>query len=153
MTVDIPAHYPEWVREHMQRYLSTDGADGHLWDAEPFGGKGMIPTLLLTTTGRKSGKRLALPLIYIETPGGWAVIGSKGGAPAHPGWYLNLSEDPEVGVQIMGDSFEARARTAKGAEREALWRELAELYPPFDEYAVKAAPREIPVVVLERKRD
>ena len=46
MAVEIPAHFPEWVRDHMQRYLSTDGADGHLWDSEPYGGIGKIPTLL-----------------------------------------------------------------------------------------------------------
>ena len=152
MTAEIPAHYPEWVRDHMQRYLSTDGADGHLWDAEPFGGKGMIPTLLLTTTDQKSGKSQQLPLIYIETPDGWAVIGSKGGAPKHPHWYINLSENPTVGVQILGNSYTAWARTATGAERETLWKELAELYPPFNEYVGKAAPREIPVVVLDRTR-
>ena len=149
MAADIPAHYPDWVKEHMQRYLSTDGADGHLWDAEPFGGKGMLPTLLLTTSDASGGSE-QLPLIYIEAPGGWAVIGSKGGAPKHPRWYVNLSERPEVGVQIMGDTYAARAHTAAGAEREALWTQAAQLYPPFDEYAKKAVPREIPVVVLER---
>ena len=150
MTVEIPAHYPEWVREHMQRYLSTDGADGHLWDAEPFGGIGKIPTLLLTTTDRTSGKPVQLPLIYIEVGDGWAVIGSKGGAPEHPGWYQNLVANPAVGVQVIAEKFEAVARTVSGGEREKLWARAAELYPPFDDYAPKAVPREIPVVVLER---
>ena len=150
MTTDIPAHYPEWVRDHMTRYLETDGADGHLWDAEPFGGNGMIPTLLLTTTDRKSGEAMQLPLIYIETTDGYAVIGSKGGAPDHPGWYKNLEADPDVELQVVAEKVSAVARTTGGEERERLWSELAELYPPFDEYAAKADPREIPVVVLER---
>jgi deazaflavin-dependent oxidoreductase (nitroreductase family) len=149
MAGEIPAHYPDWVKEHMERYLSTDGADGHLWDAEPYGGRGPTPTLLLTTTDA-SGASEQLPLIYIEAPGGWAVIGSKGGAPKHPRWYVNLSERPEVGVQVMGDTYTARARTADGEERETLWKRLAELYPPFDDYAKKASPRKIPLVVLER---
>ena len=127
MAVEIPAHFPAWVRDHMERYLSTDGADGHLWDAEPFGGIGKIPTLLLTTTDKDTGEPLQLPLIYIEAGGGWAVIGSKGGAPAHPGWYDNLTANPAVKVQVIADTFDARARTASGAEREALWRKLAEL--------------------------
>ncbi|MGI9657350.1 MAG: nitroreductase/quinone reductase family protein, partial [Gaiellaceae bacterium] len=121
-----------------------------LWDAEPFGGIGKIPTLLLTTTDKDTGQPLQLPLIYIETPDGWAVIGSKGGAPAHPGWYDNLAANPEVGVQVIADTYKARARTTSGQERETLWRRMAELYPPFDDYAVKAVPREIPLVVLER---
>ena len=154
MTVEIPAHFPDWVRDHMQRYLSTDGADGHLWDAEPFGGIGKIPTLLVTTTDRNyssSGKPVQLPLIYIEVTDGWAVIGSKGGAPAHPGWYENLVMEPAVQVQVIADKSGALARTAVGDEREVLWAKLAELYPPFNEYAAKAVPREIPVVVLERQ--
>lgn len=150
MAVDIPAYLPEWVRDHLKRYIESDGADGHLWDAEPFGGVGMIPTLLLTTTGHNSGKPLQLPLIYGEVPGGYAVIGSKGGAPAHPVWYDNLVADPNVAVQILAEKFDARARTAHGDERETTWRQLADLYPPFDDYAKKAAPREIPVVVIER---
>ncbi len=150
MAVDIPAHFPDWVRDHMTRYLESDGADGHLWDAEPFGGSGMIPTLLLTTTDRRSGVPLQLPLIYVEVPGGYAVIGSKGGAPEHPGWYLNLEANPDVHVQVVADKFDARARTASGAERGELWSQLAALYAPYDDYATKAVPREIPVVVLER---
>ncbi len=150
MAIEIPAHFPDWVREHMQRYLSTDGADGHLWDAEPFGGIGKIPTLLLTTTNRTSAKAVQLPLIYIEVDDGWAVVGSKGGAPAHPGWYENLVANLRVRVQVLADTFEARARTADGKERDALWGRLGELYPPFDEYVKKAAPRVIPIAVLER---
>ncbi len=150
MAIEIPAHFPDWVREHLQRYLESDGADGHLWDAEPFGGKGMIPTLLLTTTGRNSGEPTQLPLIYGEVPGGYAVIGSKGGAPKHPGWYENVTQHPDVQLQVVDETFDARARTASGDERETIWRQLADLYPPFDDYAKNAAPREIPVVVLER---
>jgi len=150
MAVEIPAHFPDWVRDHLTRYLETDGADGHLWDAEPYGGIGKIPTLLLTTTSAKSGKPMQLPLIYIESPTGYAIIGSKGGAPAHPSWYDNLVADPNVQVQVIADTFDARARTTSGEERAELWAKLAELYPPFDEYATKAVPREIPLAVLER---
>lgn len=152
MAIEIPAHFPSWVREHMESYLSTEGAEGHLWDAEPFGGIGKIPTLLLTTTDKQSGEPLQLPLIYVETEGGWAVIASKGGAPENPGWYDNLTTDPNVEVQVIADTFKARARTTSGEERETLWKRMAELYPPFDEYVKKAAPtREIPLVVLERQ--
>ena len=77
------------------------------------------------------------------------IVASQGGAPDHPGWYRNLSKTPEVGVQIKGDQFRARARTAEGEERERLWRKMNEIWPHYDEYQAKTE-REIPVVVLER---
>jgi deazaflavin-dependent oxidoreductase (nitroreductase family) len=140
---------PDWIKDHLRRYLATDGADGHLWDATLGGGTGMVPTLLLTTTGRKSGQPLTLPLIYGEYGNNVVVIASKGGAPAHPAWYLNLEATPEVGVQVKADRFDARARTASGAEREMLWKQLVGIYHPYEKYQA-ATTREIPVVVLER---
>ena len=133
----------------MELYLNTDGAEGHLWDSEPFGGTGKIPTLLLTTSDRESGEPLQLPLIYISTPEGWAVIASKGGSATHPGWYENLKVNPNVEVQIKNERFPAQAHTTVGAERDSLWKKLADLYPPFNSYVPKAAPREIPLVLLK----
>ena len=109
----------------------------------------MVPTLLLSTTGRKSGHTLTLPLIYGEYGSHFVVSASKGGAAAHPAWYLNLEANPMVGVQVKADRFSARARTAQGAERELLWKQLVAIYPPYEKYQVATA-REIPVVVLER---
>jgi proline iminopeptidase len=140
---------PDWIKDHLRRYLATDGADGHLWDATLGGGTGMVPTLLLTTTGRKSGQPLTLPLIYGEYGDSVVVIASKGGAPAHPAWYLNLEAQPEVGVQVKADRFSARARTASGEERARLWQQLVEIYHPYEKYQA-ATTREIPVVVLDR---
>ena len=139
---------PDWMREHVRRYLESDGADGHLWDSSERGGPGPVPTLLLTTTGRRSGKPQLLPLIYGKTPKGYAVVASKGGAPAHPAWYLNLVDHPEVDVQVGAKKLKARARTARGAERAALWKEMAAIFPPYDDYQ-RRTEREIPVVVLE----
>lgn len=140
---------PAWIKDHLSRYLATDGADGHLWDATLGGGTGMVPTLLLSTTGRKSGNTLTLPLIYGEYGSHFVVIASKGGAAAHPAWYLNLEANPMVGVQVKADRFSARARTAQGAERELPWKQLVAIYPPYEKYQA-ATTREIPVVVLER---
>ncbi len=128
--------------EHVRRYRETDGEVGHIW-------KEGATILLLTTTGRRTGKETTTPLIYGtdgETP---VVVASKGGAPEHPGWFRNLSKNPEVGVQIEGDRFRARARVAEGEERERLWELMNEIWPHYDEYATKT-DREIPVVVLER---
>jgi len=144
----ISPQLPDWIKDHLQRYLATNGEDGHMWDASLGGGTGMCPTLLLTTTGRKSGEALTLPLIYGRAGASYVVVASKGGAPAHPAWYLNLEAHPEVGVQVLGDRFAARARTAEGAERAALWAQMVGIYQPYEKYQA-ATMREIPVVVLD----
>lgn len=148
MSAPLPTQLPDWIREHVRRYRDSNGADGHLWDSSVVGGPGPVPTLLLTTTGRKSKRRQVLPLIYGRTADGYAVVASKGGAPSHPAWYLNLSADPVVDVQVGPARFQAKARSARGAERAALWTQMAAIYPPYDDYQ-RRTTREIPVVVLE----
>ena len=138
---------PDWIKNHLARYIATDGADGYLWDASLGGGKGMVPTLLLTTTGRKSGNALTLPLIFGRAGPSYVVVASKGGAPAHPAWYLNLQANPEVQVQVKGEKFTARAHTAEAAERATLWPKMVAIYEPYEQYQTKT-DRQIPVVVL-----
>lgn len=145
----ISPQLPDWIKEHLRNYLASNGENGHLWDASLGGGSGMIATLLLTTTGRKSGEALTLPLIYGHSGNSYVVIASKGGAPAHPAWYLNLQANPEVSVQVKAERFDARARTATGAERAALWQQLVGIYHPYEQYQIAAGAREIPVVVLD----
>jgi deazaflavin-dependent oxidoreductase (nitroreductase family) len=128
--------------EHVRRYQETDGEEGHDW-------REGSTVLLLTTTGRKSGQKHTTPLIYQLDGDDPVIIASKGGAPDHPGWYLNLTKDPEVEVQIKGEKFRARARAAEGEERERLWRLMNEIWPHYEEYQTKTG-RQIPVVVLER---
>ena len=128
--------------EHVRRYRETDGAEGHIW-------REGSTVLLLTTTGRKSGDPTTTPLIYAEDGDRFVIVASKGGAPEHPGWYRNLVKHPEVELQVKDEVFRARARTAKGDERERLWRAANQVWPHYDEYAQKT-DREIPVVVLER---
>jgi deazaflavin-dependent oxidoreductase (nitroreductase family) len=117
------------------------------------GGKmGKVPVLLLTTTGRKSGQPRTQPLSYTQAGAGYAVIASKGGAPQHPLWYLNLQANPLADVTVGRETRKVRARDAEGEERERLWRALADLYPGYDKYATKTS-RQIPVVVLEPVAD
>jgi deazaflavin-dependent oxidoreductase (nitroreductase family) len=144
-----PKELPPWIKDHLDRYLATNGEDGYLWDASLGGGKGMVPTLLLTTTGRKSGRELTLPLIFGRSGDDYVVVASKGGAPEHPAWYLNLDANPNVKVQVKGDKFNARAHTANAQERAALWPKMVEIYGPYAEYQKKTS-RQIPVVVLQR---
>ncbi len=136
-----------WIAEHIQLYR-TDPEKARLWDSAPLGGPGVLPTLLLTTTGRKSGEARALPLIYGESGNSYVIVASKGGAPKHPIWFLNLEAKPECELMVGAKPVSARARVAEGEERERLWKEMAEIYPPYNEYQERAA-RTIPVVVLD----
>lgn len=138
-----------WIQEHLSRYLATNGAEGYLWDASVGGGKGMVPTLLLTTVGNKSGRVLTMPLIFGRSGSDYVVVASKGGAPTHPAWYLNLQAQPEVEVQVKGEKFKARARTAAAEERASLWARMVGIYGPYAQYQAKT-DRQIPVVVLTR---
>lgn len=145
----IPEGLPDWIANHIQQYYDDPQA-GHDWDSTSVGGPGILPCLLLFTRGKKSGKTRVLPLIYGRSDGGgFVVIASKGGAPKHPAWYTNLLAHPECELQVAHDHYQAIARTADGEEREQLWRQLAEIYPPYDDYQVNAGDRLIPVVVLD----
>jgi len=132
---------PGWQQAHARRYIESDGKDGHIWEG--------VTTLLLTTTGRRTGLARTTPLIYGRAGERYLVVASRGGAPAHPSWYDNLVAQPIVQVQVLADRFKARARTATAAERPALWKTMAAIWPPYDDYQQRTA-REIPVVILER---
>jgi deazaflavin-dependent oxidoreductase (nitroreductase family) len=129
-----------WVSEHIQKYVETDGAEGHVWNG--------VPTLLLTTKGRKSGELRRTALIYGKHGSSYLIVASRGGAPSHPAWYLNLSENTEVQVQVGADKFVAQARTASEQEKPELWAEMVKIWPAYDEYQTKT-DRPIPVVVLD----
>ena len=133
---------PLFGQEHVDRYRATSGEEGHDWQG--------THTLLLTTTGRRSGEARTTPLIYGEDGGNHMVVASKGGADEPPSWYRNLEEDPEVEVQVRDDRFRARARTATAEEKPVLWSKMVEQWPDYDAYQQKT-DREIPVVVLERE--
>jgi deazaflavin-dependent oxidoreductase (nitroreductase family) len=107
------------------------------------------PLLLLTTTGAKTGRKRTTPLVYFQDGDRIVVFGSKGGAPTHPAWYHNLVANPDVTVELPGETLEARAVTADGAERDRIWSAQKELMPGFKDYEAKT-DRQIPVVVLER---
>lgn len=128
--------------EHVREYIETDGEVGHEWVRG-------TTVLVLTTRGRKSGKEYRHALIYRQSGDDYVVVASKGGAPEHPDWYLNLKADPQVGVQVGADRFTATARDATPEERPKLWALMAEVWPDYDTYQEKT-DREIPIVVLSR---
>lgn len=140
---------PSWILEHLEEYEAAP-EKAHLWDATPFGGRPGTPCLLLFTRGRKSGRPITMPLIYGTDGDRYVIVGSKGGAPEHPAWYLNMLAQAEVEVQVAQDRFQAVHRTAQGEERARLFEMMTRIYPPFPSYQARTA-RELPVVVLERK--
>jgi deazaflavin-dependent oxidoreductase (nitroreductase family) len=132
---------PDWAVDHMNRYLETNGEDGHIWRG--------VPTLLLTTTGRSSGASRMLPLIYGKDGDDHIIVASKGGYPDHPAWYTNIEASNAVQVQVAADKFSATAELVEGDDRARIWQVMAEIWPPYNEYQAKT-DREIPVVRLMR---
>ena len=148
----LAPNLPGWMVEHSNRYLSSGGTDGHMYKVTPPGYSEMnVPSLLLTTTGRKSGEKYIFPLFYGKTGNSYIVVASKGGAPHHPGWYRNLLAHPEVEVQVGTQKIKAHARTATGEERTRLWQTALQFWPPYADYQ-KKTERQIPVVVLDPVR-
>ncbi|UOZ07102.1 nitroreductase family deazaflavin-dependent oxidoreductase [Amycolatopsis sp. WQ 127309] len=133
----------ERVREQVERYEATGGREGGTLEGRP--------VVILTTTGAKTGKVRKTPLIRIEHDGVYAVVASAGGAPEHPAWYRNILADPLVRVQDHDDVRAVRAREVHGDEKDRWWRIAETFWPHFPEYRAKAAGREIPIVVLERR--
>lgn len=129
-----------WVAEHLRSYVESDGEDGHLWRG--------VPTLLLTTRGRRSGRLRRTPLIYGRDGDAYVVVASKGGTPEHPAWYLNLRDWPEVTIQVGPDVMTARASTIEGDHRAEVWDQMAQIWPDYEKYQAKT-DRTIPLVRLE----
>jgi deazaflavin-dependent oxidoreductase (nitroreductase family) len=127
--------------EHVARYLETGGEDGFHW-------RNGTTILILFTKGRKTGQERSHALIFREYQGKYLVVASKGGAPQPPAWFVNLTADPHVEVQIKGERFKATARVATPAEKPARWATMVAAWPDYDAYQTRT-DREIPVVVLE----
>ena len=133
----------DWVKSHIQEYVESDGKQGHLWQG--------VPTLLLTTRGRKSGKLRRTALIYGRDGKNYLLVASHGGAPHHPLWYRNLVDNAAVEIQVGADRFTANARTATPKEKPRLWKLMSKIFPRYDQYKEEAAKagRDIPVVIVE----
>lgn len=142
------ARTQNFVDDHRALYLSSGGTEGHIVDMSHAGAPGFTPTLLIRTIGRKSGKVQVAPLIYGVYGREWVVIGSKGGAPEHPAWYLNLREKPGVEFQVGPQAFSGQWREAEGEERARVWDYMGRVYPPYADYQSGAGDRQIPVILL-----
>ncbi|MGW0246242.1 nitroreductase family deazaflavin-dependent oxidoreductase [Nocardia goodfellowii] len=124
---------------HVARYRETAGAVGHEWNG--------AKVLLLTTTGRKTGKRRTSALIYGRDGDDYLVVASAGGAAEHPAWYLNLRTHPQAEIQVMAERLRVTARVATERERTRLWDIAIGYWPNYDVYQTRTG-RMIPLVVL-----
>ena len=106
--------------------------------------------LLLTTTGRKSGRRRTRPLSYIREDDAYVLVASFGGAPRHPAWYLNLRSNPAVTIQVQGRKLSAIAETATPVERTRLWPKVVAVHADYDRYQSRTE-REIPLVLVKEE--
>ncbi len=130
----------DWVADHVDRYERTGGRDGGEFNG--------VPCVILTTTGRKSGKIRKTPLVRVPHGDGYLAVASMGGQPKHPVWYLNLVADPDVVVQDGADRRRYRARVVEGPERDELWAVAVAAYGDYADYQ-KRCERRIPVVALD----
>jgi deazaflavin-dependent oxidoreductase (nitroreductase family) len=127
--------------DHIRAYRETGGEVGYIWNG--------VPTLLLTTTGRRTGQKRTSALIFGRDADDFLIVASMGGAPTHPQWYLNLQANPEAEIQVQADAFPVVARTASAAEKPRLWKIVTEVWPNYDVYQSRT-DRDIPLVVLSR---
>jgi deazaflavin-dependent oxidoreductase (nitroreductase family) len=132
-----------WIRfyssTHTFWYQMTGGIIGN----KIFG----VPVLLLTATGRKSGRKHTLPLMHLRDGDNYILIASYAGHDVHPAWYLNLRANPDAEIQIGREKFRVRAETANDEDRERLYARAVEVSKDYAEYQ-KQTKRKIPVVIL-----
>ncbi len=125
--------------EHVRRYRETNGEVGYIWNG--------VPTLLLTTIGRRTGEARTTPLIFGRDEEDFLVVASMGGAPTHPNWYRNLLAQPSADIQVRADRISVTAATAGDAEKPRLWKIVTDAWPNYDVYQSRT-DRVIPLVVL-----
>ena len=133
-----------FVTLHVRIYRLTGGKLG-----------GRVPgmrVLLITTSGRKSGRERTTPLGFFQHDGGYVVVASNGGSDVHPAWFLNLQSTPRAVVQVGPERFEAAAEVIGPLQRGPLWARLIEIAPAYDRYTSKTH-REIPLVILRPTGD
>jgi F420H(2)-dependent quinone reductase len=129
---------------HVSLYRLTNGRIGGRFIAGS-------PILLLTTTGRRTGKRRTRPLAFVRDEDRYVLCASNGGSPTHPGWYHNLCATGRADIQVGPEGVAVNARTAGPAERSRLFPRFVEMYKGYGAYEHKTS-RQIPLVLLTPDR-
>jgi deazaflavin-dependent oxidoreductase (nitroreductase family) len=130
----------DWVADHVEMYESSGGREGLEFNG--------FRCVVLSTIGRKTGKLRKSPLIRVHDGEKYIAIASMGGQPAHPVWYLNLVDNPDVRLRDGAEVYELTARPTEGDEHAALWKVATAVYPEYDDYQARCE-RLIPAVALE----
>jgi deazaflavin-dependent oxidoreductase (nitroreductase family) len=130
----------DWVREQVERIVESGTTEGVTVKDRP--------VVLLTYTGRRTGKTRKTPVMRVEHDGSYAAVASQGGRPKHPHWYQSILAQPVVELQDGSRAGRYRAREVTGEEKARWWRRAAEAFPDYDDYQGKT-DRQIPVLVLE----
>ncbi|MDQ3879226.1 MAG: nitroreductase family deazaflavin-dependent oxidoreductase [Actinomycetota bacterium] len=130
----------DWNQKIIDEFRANEGHVGGPFENQPL--------LSLHHKGAKTGTERINPLAYQKLDNGYAIFGSKGGAPTNPDWYYNLIANPECSAEIGTETLELTARVAEGDERERIWIKQKQLNPGFASYEEKTS-RQIPVVILE----
>ena len=143
---------PESIQKALDAHCALYKADphaAHIWDPAVIGVPGgPVKNLMLTYTGRKTGRTLSTVLQYYERDGQYAVVGSRGGTEEHPNWYLNLLAHPACEIQVIDQSYRATARTLEDADHQRWWPTIVREQPQQAIYQARTS-RRIPIVVFD----
>ena len=133
----------DWNARVIEEFRENEGRVGGRFEGAPM--------ILVHHRGRRSGTERVSPVVYRSVDGGYAVFASKAGATTHPDWYHNLLAHPETTVEVGDQTLPVRVREAEGEEREGIWEAQKRSMPGFAQHEVAAAPRVIPVLLLQRR--
>jgi deazaflavin-dependent oxidoreductase (nitroreductase family) len=137
-----------WVTEHREMYLRSGGTKGHIVDITAVGGRAFSTHCMVKYKGRKSGRTFITPLCYADIGGEVVICASKGGADAHPSWYVNIRDSNEIEFQIATQAFRASWREPEGTEREKVWAFMQNCFPFYAVYQA-STKRALPLVMMK----
>ena len=135
------------MKSLMRMFLGIHSGLYRLSGGKLGGTMGRNNVLLLTSTGRKSGKARTVPLGFFERQGGYVIVASNGGAPSQPGWYFNLKNNPHVTIQVFDRVIPVTTEVLSGEERAQAWQQVVATAPPYGDYEKKTT-RQIPLIFL-----
>jgi deazaflavin-dependent oxidoreductase (nitroreductase family) len=138
----------DWIAEHREMYLNSGGAEGHIMDITPVGGRSFATHCMIRYVGRKSGKVFITPLCYGDIGGEVVIVASKGGADKHPEWFLNITAAETVDFQVATQAFRATWRVAEGAEHDKIWDFMVDGFPFYATYQA-STERKIPLLLMK----
>lgn len=145
--VEYVASQTDWALQHLCNYLESNGVIGHCVDYRAIGGRNHTTTLILRTVGRRTGRPLPVPVIYDRHNDEFVIVASKGGSALDPQWYLNLTANSAVDIQVANKQYASRWRVAAGDERKKLWDKMVDYFPPYESYQARTS-RQIPIIIL-----